>query len=292
MIPLLDGYQLVVPRSLREALDELAKHPDTRPFAGGTDLMVVLEAGHLPTGKYVSLQHCHELRGIEAGAADGDVSIGALTTFTEIARSARLARDYPLLGLAARETGGVATQNCGTIGGNIANASPAADTPPVLLVYDATLELMSAAGTRRVPYLGFHRGYKKMDLRPGEIVGRVILPPHSNAVASAFRRNDYYRKVGTRRAQAISKVCFAGWINVDAGAVQDVRIALGSVAPTVIRALATEDTLRGQPLDEGTIAAAERALLTEIAPIDDIRSNARYRARVATNLLREFLSAR
>jgi CO/xanthine dehydrogenase FAD-binding subunit len=283
MIPLLDGYQLVVPRSLREALDDLARHPGSRPFAGGTDLMVLLEAGHLPAGRYVSLQHCRELRGIDA-APSGGVSIGALTTYTEIHRSALLTRDYPLLGTAARETGGVATQNRATIGGNIANASPAADTPPVLLVYDAELELISAAGTRRVPYRGFHRGYKKMDLRPGEILSRVILP------ALPAARKEYYRKVGTRRAQAISKVCFAGLLQVDAGAIQDVRIALGSVAPTVIRALAAEETLRGQPFDADTIAAAERALLSEIAPIDDIRSTARYRSRVATNLLREFLS--
>ena len=303
MIPLLEEYQLVVPRSLREALDDLAQHPQARPFAGGTDLMVVLEAGHLPPGRYVSLQNCRELLGIER-AREG-VSIGALTTYSEIQRSPLLADNYPLLRLAALETGGIATQNRGTIGGNVANASPAADTPPVLLVYDAVLELVSASGTRRVPYVGFHRGYKKMDLQPGEIISRVLLPGVAGqgsrpaetvraSVGRAFRPGDpirsYYRKVGTRSAQAISKVCFAGLLHVEADAVQDVRIALGSVAPTVIRALATEDALRGQPLDATTIAAAERALLTEIAPIDDIRSNARYRGRVAANLLREFLS--
>lgn len=303
MIPLLDGYQLVTPASLPEALDELARHPSARPFAGGTDLMVVLEAGHLPPGRYVSLQHCWELTGITE-VDGGGVAIGAMTTFTQIRNSARLAREYPLLGAAAGETGGVATQNRGTIGGNIANASPAADTPPVLLVYDAELELVSAAGTRRVPYDRFHTGYKQMDLAPGEIIARIHLPSRTpwlapsgvsaNSVASAFSRNtgrDYYRKVGTRRAQAISKVCFAGAIRVEAGTVQDVRIALGSVAPTVVRARATEDALRGHPLDADTIAAAERALLAEIAPIDDIRSTARYRARVAGNLLREFLQA-
>ncbi len=281
MIPLLDGYQLLVPRSLQEALDDLMRHPTARPFAGGTDLMVVLEAGHLPPGRYVSLQNCPELQGIEM---DGETTtIGALATYTNIRRSSLLSRDYPLLAVAARETGGVATQNRGTIGGNIANASPAADTPPVLLVYDAEVELMSASAVRRVPYLGFHRGYKKMDLAAGEIVARVRLP----ARKSGWR--DYYRKVGTRRAQAISKVCFAGSIRIDAGAVQDVRIALGSVAPTVIRALRTEEALRAQPLDMDSIAAAERTLMDEIAPIDDIRSTARYRARVAGNLLREFL---
>ena len=286
MIPPLDDYQLVAPASLGEALDDLARHPAARPFAGGTDLMVLLEAGRLPPGRYVSLQNCRGLLGIQEGEAGG-VAIGALTTYTEIRNSRRLARDYPLLGRAAAETGGVATQNRGTLGGNIANASPAADTPPVLLVYDAELEMISAAGTRRVPYLGFHRDYKKMDLAPGEVIARIHLP--SRAAWRPLERGSYYRKVGTRRAQAISKVCFAGVIHVDGGAVQDVRIALGSVAPTVIRAAQTEDALRGRPLDAGAIAAAERALLEEIAPIDDIRSTARYRARVAANLLREFL---
>jgi CO/xanthine dehydrogenase FAD-binding subunit len=275
----------VAPRSLAEVLDDLSQNPAARPFAGGTDLMVLLESGHLPEGHYVSLQHCPELLGIQE-IEGGRVSIGAMTTYTEVQRSPRLARDYPLLGMAARETGGVATQNRGTIGGNIANASPAADTPPVLLVYDAELELISAAGSRRVPYAKFHLGYKQMDLRPGEIIARVLLPPSGGR--SSWR--SYYRKVGTRRAQAISKVCVAAMIRVEANAVQDVRIAIGSVAPTVVRALAAEEALRGQPLDAGTIAAAERALLTDIAPIDDIRSTARYRARVAANLLREFLT--
>lgn len=288
MIPRLDDYALVVPAALPEALAELARTPEARPFAGGTDLMVVLEAGHLPPGRYVSLQNCRELRGV-SDSADGGVSIGALTTYTEIRNAARLTREYPLLGFAARETGGVATQNRGTIGGNIANASPAADTPPVLLVYDAELELISASGSRRVPYARFHHGYKKMDLAPGELIARIHLPA-SRWLPTSGGGTSYYRKVGTRRAQAISKVCFAGTIRVEHGAVQDVRMALGSVAPTVIRAVQTEEVLRGQPLDANAVAAAGRTLLSEIAPIDDLRSTAHYRARVAQNLLTEFLS--
>ena len=157
----------------------------------------------------------------------------------------------------------------------------------MLLVYDAELELLSASGTRRVPYASFHRGYKQMDLAPGEIIARVLLPPR---VASGFSRNDFYRKVGTRRAQAISKVCFAGTIVLDAGVVGVVRIGLGSVAPTAIRARRTEDALAGRPLDPATIAEAMDVLNSEIAPLDDIRSTARYRARVAANLLRQFLT--
>jgi CO/xanthine dehydrogenase FAD-binding subunit len=281
MIPLLDQYELVTPPSLAAALEDLARHPGARPFAGGTDLMVVLEAGHLPAGRYVSLQHCRELHGIVETA--GGVQIGALTTYTAIRTSEVLAQAWPMLAEAARETGGLATQNRGTIGGNIANASPAADTPPVLLVYDAELELISPSGTRRVPYAAFHRGYKKMDLAPGELIARIHLPRRRDG------GRDYYRKVGTRRAQAISKVCFAGSIRMAADIVEDVRIALGSVAPAVVRAIGAEEALRGRPLDEGTIAAAADALAPAIAPIDDIRSTARYRARVAANLLREFL---
>ena len=289
MMPLLDRYQLVTPASLSEALDDLATHPGARPFAGGTDLMVLLEAGHLPPGRYVDLQHCHELLGIEYGAEG--VAIGAMTSYTEIRNSPELATDYPLLGMAAAETGGVATQNRGTIGGNIANASPAADTPPALIVYDASLELISARGARRVHYDQFHQGYKKMDLQPGELIARVHMPPRPivRQKPDAVSWRDYYRKVGTRRAQAISKVCFAGSLQMDAGVVKEVRIALGSVAPTVIRARRTEEVLRGRRLDAAAIDDARRALLSEIAPIDDIRSTARYRARVAVNLLREFL---
>jgi CO/xanthine dehydrogenase FAD-binding subunit len=286
MIPLLDRYQLVTPASLQEALDDLSQHPAARPFAGGTDLMVLLEAGHLPPGRYVSLQKCRELLGIDEGnGPDAGVSIGALTTYTEIRNSSRLAARYGMLALAAGETGGLATQNRGTIGGNIANASPAADTPPALLVYDASLDLVSRAGTRRVPYAAFHTGYKKMDLAPGEIVARIHLPPR----APGFR--DYYRKVGTRRAQAISKVCVAGAVLMKGDEVSDVRIALGSVAPTPLRATRTEAALRGKRLDDRTISAATDVLISEIAPIDDVRSTARYRSRVAANLLREFLQS-
>ena len=282
MSPMLDGYQLVTPDTLSEALEDLAAHPEARPFAGGTDLMVLLEAGHLPPGRFVSLANCRELFGIER-TSDGGLEIGALTTYTDIRRSPAIDDGYRMLKLAAADTGGIATQNRGTVGGNIANASPAADTPPVLLAYDAELELLSASGARRVPYASFHRGYKQMDLTPGELIARIILPPRTVD-------REYYRKVGTRRAQAISKVCFAGTIAVDAAVVRDVRIALGSVAPTVIRARRTEDALRGRPLDAAVIAGATETLVSEIAPIDDLRSTARYRARVASNLLNAFLA--
>ncbi|HEX6465073.1 MAG TPA: FAD binding domain-containing protein, partial [Vicinamibacterales bacterium] len=207
MIPVLDRYRLVTPGSLGDVLAELASHPGARPFAGGTDLMAALESGALPPGHYVSLANCPELHGIDETGTG--VAIGSLTTYTEVRRSDLLRRDYGMLAIAASETGGIATQNRGTIGGNIANASPAADTPPALLAYDASLELVSSSGTRRLPYADFHHGYKKMDLRPGELIARVHLPRRSDGW------RDYYRKVGTRRAQAISKACLAGAIRMD-----------------------------------------------------------------------------
>ena len=280
----LPGYDLRAPETLESALSLLAASPGTwRPFAGGTDLMVLLEAGKLAEGRYLSLWKLADLRGIEAREAV--VTIGALTTYTEVRRHAVLQSEFPLLCRAAEETGGVATQNRGTIGGNIANASPAADTPPALLAYDAEIELVSMRGSRRLPYDRFHLGYKKMDLAPDELIARVILPRRSAPWTP------YYRKIGTRRAQAISKVCFAATMDVDgdSGIVRDTRIALGSVAPVPIRAMQTEAALRGRKPDAATVAAAQLALAADITPIDDVRSNARYRLRVAQNLLAECL---
>ena len=280
MNPALAQVDLETPASLDDALRRLAADPSLRLFAGGTDLMVLLEAGTLPRGRYLSLWGLRELRGITP-TAEG-VAIGALTTYTDVRRSSALA-PYPMLEEAAAETGSVATQNRGTIGGNIANASPAADTPPPLLVYDAELELRSAAGSRRVRYDGFHTGYKQMDLKPGEIITAIHLPRR----APGWR--DAYRKVGTRRAQAISKVCFAGSIRMDGGNIADIRIALGSVAPTVVRCHAAEAAVRGRAIDDRIVQQAVAALASDISPIDDIRSTARYRTAVARNLLSAFL---
>jgi len=241
-----------------------------------------MDAGHLPPGRYIDLWKVRELRDIDITAEA--VTLGALTTYTEVLKAEILRREFPMLGIAAAETGGIATQNRGTIGGNIANASPAADTPPALVAYDAELELVSSRGVRRVAYEKFHTGYKKMDLAPGELIARVRLPRGRKGW------RDYYRKVGTRKAQAISKVCFAAAADVADGRVRDLRIALGSVAPTVVRCAATETAVRGHAVDDAVVVKAQRALASEIEPIDDIRSTAAYRLRVAQNVLREFLT--
>jgi CO/xanthine dehydrogenase FAD-binding subunit len=269
------------PRNLADALERLAREPGVwKPFAGGTDLMVLLEAGKLPHRKFLSVWRVPELRGIVATPAH--VTLHALTTYSEIRRHELLVREFPLLCRAAAETGSIATQNRGTLGGNIANASPAADSPPALLVYDADLELVSASGARWVPYHGFWNGYKKIGMRDDELIRSIRLPRRNGF------SNQFYRKVGTRRAQAISKVCFAGAAHMDAGRIIDVRIVLGSVAPTVFRAIETEKVLRGEKPVPAILQAAQQALVREIAPIDDIRSTARYRLSVAQNLLAEF----
>jgi CO/xanthine dehydrogenase FAD-binding subunit len=278
----LPDYDLRVPADLDEALRMLADGSGARPFAGGTDLMVLLEAGTLRATRYVSLWGIADLRGVRVSGEA--VEIGALTTYADLLADPVLSREFPLLGLAARETGGLAIQNRGTIGGNIANASPAADTPPALLVYDAELELLSVRGSRRLPYASFHTGYKTMDLRPDEIIASIRLPRRE-----AWTRQSY-RKVGTRRAQAISKVCFAGTLTVDGGVVAEIRCAFGSVAPVCVRAHGAEAAVRGRPLSPGTIAAGRAALAQDIAPIDDMRSTSQYRGAVAANLLEEFLA--
>ena len=279
----LPDYQLRKAATLDEAVALLANEPGVwRPLAGGTDVMVQLGAGTLASRQHVSIWGIRELRRVDV---DGEaVTLGALTTFSDILRHEVLRSEFPLLGRAAADTGGIANQNRGTIAGNIANASPAADTPPALLVYDAQLELTSVRGRRTVPYERFHTAYKQMNLAPDELITAVRLPR---------RRGWYqhYRKVGARRAQAISKVCFAGAALLEAGRIADIRLAFGSVAPTVVRAFDTEAMLRGARVDDASVDRAGAALAAELRPIDDVRSTAAYRRQVAVNVLREFLQS-
>lgn len=277
------GYELKVPKSLDEALTLLQAEP-WKPIAGGTDLMVLFEAGRLPEGKYLSLWGMKDLQSFEATPTY--VTLGALTTFTEIRSNELLQTDFPLLCHAAAETGAIAIQNRGTLGGNIANASPAADSPPALLVYEAEIEVVSKKGARWLPYDTFHTGYKKLAMGPHELIRRIRLQrPQSET-------RQWYRKVGTRKAQAISKVCLAATARLEANRkLTHVRLAFASVAPTPLRCRTTEGTLAGKPLDAALIKAALATLDMELAPIDDIRSTSAYRKQVSLNLLRQFLEA-
>jgi CO/xanthine dehydrogenase FAD-binding subunit len=278
----LPAYDLRTPKDLNDALDYLAREPGVwKPFAGGTDLMVLFEAGRLAHGKFINIWNLSELRGIEV--TPSHVTLGALVTYTDVQAHEVLQSEFPLLCHAASETGGLAIQNRGTLGGNIINASPAADSPPALLVYDAELELISSSGARWIPYSDFHTGYKQMKIRADELLSRIRLERKTNGW------QQYYRKIGTRKAQAISKVCFAAAVKVDKEHVADIRLALGSVAPVPLRCLKTESALRGRKLDADAINAAKAELSEEIVPIDDVRSTANYRLRVAANVLEDFL---
>ena len=275
-------YELVAPGSLDSVLALLAAEPGAwTPMAGGTELMVALGAGRLEQRKLVSLWGINELRQITAN--DDWLSIGAGATFTDIRQNAIVAKEFPLLARAASWTGAIANQNRGTLGGNIVNASPAADSPPVLLVYEAEIELVSAQGARRMPYSEFHLGYKRTMMLPQELVMAVHLPRGRRLPV------EYLRKVGTRNALAISKVALACVGAMQSGKVQTVRIAAASLRETPARLSATEDVLLGYSLTSERIQAARKALLQEVKPIDDIRSSANYRAHVAANLLEEFL---
>jgi xanthine dehydrogenase small subunit len=267
----LAGLELARPEALNEALRLLRDEPSLVPIAGCTDVYVALHFRTLAATRFVDLWPLDELRGI--AIRDGALRIGALATYTDIRRSAEVRRHIPMLAAAAAEVGGVQIQNRGTIGGNIANGSPAGDTLPVLAAANAVLLLQDTAGQRRVPFGEFYTGYRSTVLRPGELIVAIEIPPLGG--------RGWFRKVGTRAAQAISKIVVAG-VREEGGAV---RFAVGSVAPTVVRLRAVEAALAGGADADAAVAILER----EIQPIDDIRSTAAYRRQVTANLLRRFL---
>jgi len=263
---------LLEPRWLADALKMLRDEAPLTPMAGCTDLYVSLNFGTLTPTRFLNLWRLDALRSI---ALRGRMlSIGALATHSAIRRSALVRRRVPMLAAASSEVGGVQIQNRGTIGGNVANASPAGDTLPVLAAMDAIVVLKSATATTRVLFTEFYTGYRQTVRRPDQLIVALEIP--------AVEGRQYFRKVGTRAAQAISKIVIAGVVG------DQPRIALGSVAPTVVRARRTEAALaRG-----ASIGDAQHMLMDEIAPIDDLRPTAEYRRRVAANLLAAMWTSR
>jgi CO/xanthine dehydrogenase FAD-binding subunit len=275
-------YELIAPNSLDAVLQILADSPDRyTPIAGGTEIMVGLGAGRLQAKKLISLWNLEELRFIEV--ASDAIIIGAGTTFTDIRKHPVIADEFSILSEAASWTGSIANQNRGTLGGNIVNASPAADSPPALLAYDAKLTLVSTRGPRTLPYRDFHLAYKQTALEPDELLHSITISRRLKSYKS------YIRKVGTRNAQAISKVAIAALARMDKGHIADIRIGAASLREYPARLTVTEQSLTAKAITQETIAAARAAILTEARPIDDIRSTAKYRATVAANLLEEFL---
>ena len=275
-------FDLVAPGSLNGVLELLSKRPgEFLPVAGGTEVMVMMCTGRLQARRMVNLWGVQELRFIRA---EGEgLAIGAGSTFTDIRHNPLIAREFPLLAETASWTGSIANQNRGTLGGNIVNASPAADTPPALLAYDADVELTSLRGTRRLPYRKFHLGYKRTALAADELVTGVHL---KRRFTHHFQR---VRKVGARNAQAISKVALAMVARIDQGRIAEIALGGASLYETPLRCVQTEAALLGLVPDAEAIKRACAALASEIKPIDDIRSTASYRIRVAQNLLAEFL---
>jgi CO/xanthine dehydrogenase FAD-binding subunit len=277
-----EAHELIAPGSLAAVLKLLANAPgEWTPIAGGTELMVAFAAGRLGARKLVNLWGIPDLRFIETTTES--IVIGACTTFRDIRAHTCLAAELPLLAKAASWIGSVANQSRATLGGNLVNGSPAADSSPALLVYDAEIEIVSQRGSRRVPYSEFHTGYKRNVLAADELLLAIHLPRRFKY------HKQYLRKIGTRRAMAISKVALASTALLEGEAVSEIRLAAASLAPSPTRLYQAEAALLGQPITRETVKAVRRALLAEVQPIDDIRSTAEYRRRVAANLIEEFL---
>jgi len=283
----LSTLEVVRPKSLDQALRDLAASAENGrlvPLAGGTDLFVYLNAGAEVGRRFIDLWGLRELRGIRAEGKS--LALGALTTFRDIREHAIVRRRFPSLAAAAAEIGAWQIQNRATLAGNIANASPAGDSLPVLMAYDAVIRVRSVRGAREIAFDQLYRGYRELALERDELITAVLLP---DPPAGAFH---FFRKVGTRRAQSISKVVLAGVLGrAREGRGRHARLSLGSVAPVTLRARRTEDVLREGTPSRETAARARAALAEDIAPIDDIRSTRDYRVQVAGNVLEQFLRA-
>ena len=259
-------------KNLAQALQLRADHPEAVLLAGGTDVMVFLEADRLEAPAFLNLWGCEGLHGI---SEDGR-TIGALCTWAEL-------KDHPRLPMAlracARTVGAAQIQARGTVGGNIANASPAGDSLPLWLAADARFTLQSLRGRREVAASDFFLGYRKTALAADEILVDIQLPVQKGEL--------YYKKVGTRLAQAISKVVLGAYVHQEDGVIRELRVALGAVAPIPQRCRALEEALVGGPVRPELAALVHQ----DIRPIDDVRSSAQYRAKVAENILRTWLGS-
>jgi len=250
-------------------------------IAGGTDLMVLMNAHMLDAVEFLDIWRVNELRGISDEG--GVLRVGALTTYTQLIRSELIQRHAPALVAASRTIGAIQVQNRGTIGGNIVNASPAGDSLPVLAAYDAEVEIGSARGTRLKAFNEFYAGYRRTMLAPDELVLAVRIPKLKEG------ERDFFWKVGTRRAQAISKTVLAARARMSGETIETISIGVGSVAPTVVRAPQTERLLTGATITPALMEQARHMIAQEITPISDLRSTEHYRRTVTGNVLVKFL---
>jgi len=259
----------VTPGSLAAAVEILTESPDLRPVAGCTDLMVTAPGELEVLPGVIDLLAVPEIRGIRWD--DDRLEIGATTSFSEIGRSELVRETFPALAAAAEVIGGWQIQNRATLGGNMANASPAGDSLPVLLALEAEVVLVGPAGRRQIPYRQFHTGYRQTAIEPGELIGWVRLPRPEPDTSQQFR------KVGTREAHAISKVVVALVARVEDDGIVEYRLAAGSVAPTPVRLSAVEEAMLGRVAGPETADLAGRLAAASVETIDDVRSTAGYR---------------
>lgn len=264
-------FEYLAPSTLDEALDALSKHaPDCKLLAGGTDLLVDLKHTLEGPSVVIGLNDVGELRAIEE--SDAGLRIGAMVTHTELMRSPLIASHAPAMIDAARTIGAVQTRNMGTIGGNLVTCVPSLDSGPVLVALDASVTLAGAGGRRQMPLTEFFVGPRQTALEPDELLTEVLIPRPMLGRPAAFV------KFGLRKGQALALVNAAASVAVDGGAITEARIALGAVAPTVIRAVQAEAIITGKEVSDTAARneAAEMAV-TEARPIDDFRASADYR---------------
>ena len=274
-----DGQRFLAPRTAQTLAEALAAHPAATLLAGGTDVGLWVTKQHRNLETVIAVEQVAELS--ELGERDGVVSIGAGVTYEDA--FAALSLHWPSFAPLLRRLGSRQIRNRGTIGGNVANASPIGDMPPALIVLDAVLVLRSRDGERRMAAADFFRGYRQTALAPGEFLARIEIPlPQPGEVFATY-------KVSKRIDQDISAVCGAYRLRLAYGRVEDIRIAYGGMAAIPKRAVATEQTLGGRHWNRASVEAAMTALDAELSPITDMRASAAYRRLVARNLLLRFL---
>ncbi|MBU0505865.1 MAG: xanthine dehydrogenase family protein subunit M [bacterium] len=268
-------------KNLSQALDYRKEHPTYKLLAGGTDLCVLMNSGIIKPEGLISIWGLDELKQI---TEEGDViSIGALVTHSAVAQSGMIQKHIPVLGKACLTVGARQIQNRGTIGGNIMNASPAGDTLPVLLAYDATIEVSNTQGSRQIPFTEFYTGYRQTALKEDEMVTRILIKKPNQGEKADFI------KIGTRKAQAISKVMACFRMQTQDDVITSFQAAYGSVAAIPVRVTALEEFLVGEKLEEKTIEEAIQITKDNLNPIDDIRSTADYRKHVCGVMVKRFL---
>jgi CO/xanthine dehydrogenase FAD-binding subunit len=278
----LPNFSLHRPRTLEETLELLAEHEGSRLMAGGTDLLILLREGDVRAEHLIDLGSVEELRYIREDG--GTVHIGAATTHDQLLNSEIIAAKAPILGEAVASIGSVQIRNRGTIGGNLCNASPAADTVPPLLVLDAEVTVTSSETLRTFPLIDLFIGPKMTSLALGELLTEISfrVPPRGSGAS--------FHKLGRRKGLTLSVVNAAAYLTLDGSTCIDAGVALGAVASTPLRMHAIEAMLRGEALSRQLIEASASACSNLVRPIDDIRASAEYRREMSRVLARRAIT--